>query len=82
MPYVNGKRVSNEEWADLYGSGVQSFHTGPSGENPGEAPEDEPNEVVEDKKPKRSTKSKNARAKAIADTTGPTADVEEGGKVV
>lgn len=73
MPYVNGKRISNEEWTDRFGS-LQKFHTGPNGENPATEPDIDPETkapVVEKKAgSKRSTRSKAKVKAAIADATG------------
>lgn len=38
MPYVNGKRVSLEEYLAANGSQLEQMRTGPGGENPGTAP--------------------------------------------
>ena len=73
MPYIDGKRVSNEEWTDRFGSLAQ-FHTGPAGENPAEAPEldAETAAPVSAKRAggKRSAKSAKATKAAIADALG------------
>ena len=41
MPYVDGKRISNEEWTARFGS-IQKLHTGPNGENPATQPDLDP----------------------------------------
>jgi len=71
MPYINGKRVSNQEWIDTYSS-LKVLHTGPNGENPASDPaldEDTGAPVVEKvaKKAKRGAKQVKA---AIADAFG------------
>lgn len=77
MPYIDGKRVSNEEWTAKYGS-VQRLHTGPNGDNPAGEPEiDEDLGTVKVKKVakkqaggNRSAKSAKATKAAIADALG------------
>lgn len=74
MPYIDGKRVSNEEWMNRYGS-LKTLHTGPSGENPAPAPDiDEeigaPTERPSKKKSTRSKRSSAAAKAAIADALG------------
>lgn len=79
MPYIDGKRVSAEEWQERYGS-LQKFHTGPSGENPAPSPEldeelgapkSEPKAKAGGKRSKRSEKAAKA---AVADALGVKAD--------
>lgn len=77
MPYIDGKRVSNEEWTERFGS-IQKLHTGPNGENPASEPTfDEATGAPEVKvKPRkgaggnRSAKSAKATKAAIADALG------------
>lgn len=72
MPYIDGKRISNEEWTNRFGSLAQ-LHTGPGGENPAEAPElDAETQAPVAKKAtrKRSTKSAKAAKAAVADALG------------
>lgn len=38
MPYINGKRVSQDEWQATYGN-TAPLHTGPRGENPALPPD-------------------------------------------
>lgn len=78
MPYVEGRRVSNEEWRRLYGT-TTKLHTGANGENPAAGPDiDEATGTVkvEPKKGKaggnRSPKSAAATKAAIADALGVT----------
>lgn len=74
MPYIDGKRVSNAEWTERYGS-THRLHTGPSGENPASPPElDEDTGAPKPKKAaaggKRSPRSSKAAKAAIADALG------------
>lgn len=77
MPYIDGKRVTNQEWTERYGS-IQKLHTGPDGENPASAPDIDPElgaPQVEKKAKKgaggnRSAKSAKATKAAIADALG------------
>lgn len=72
MPYVDGKRVSNDEWTALYGSSAP-FHTGPNGDNPATAPDiDDEVGAPKSKKAgnKRSPKSAASTKAAIADALG------------
>lgn len=80
MPYVNGARVTNQEWTDRFGS-IKQLHTGPGGENPADAPEVDPE--VGAPKPvktskgaggKRSKRSSASAKAAIADALGVTGD--------
>lgn len=79
MPYIDGKRVTNEEWTERYGS-IQKFHTGPDGENPATAPELDaetgaPEVKVKTKAGgKRSQRSEKAAKAAVADALGVKAD--------
>jgi hypothetical protein len=74
MPYLNGKRVTQEEWAEANGSSLTMFHTGPNGENPGQPVElDEETQAPKVEKKagsRRSSKSKAKAAAAIATATG------------
>lgn len=74
MPYIDGKRVSNEEWTARFGS-IQQLHTGPDGENPASAPElDSEIGAPKAKKAKaggqRSKRSEKAAKAAVADALG------------
>lgn len=75
MPYIDGKRVSNEEWTARNGS-TQRLHTGPNGENPADAPEldAESGAPVQKRKGKaggnRSQRSEAAAKAAVADALG------------
>lgn len=74
MPYIDGKRVSVEEWTERYGS-IQKFHTGPDGDNPASAPELDAETQAPKAKPvragnKRSKRSETAAKAAIADALG------------
>lgn len=73
MPYVDGKRVSNEEWTNLYGS-LAKLHTGPNGDNPASPPELDPETKAPKQKKgaggKRSTRSTQSAKNAIADALG------------
>lgn len=71
MPYVDGRRVSNEEWTAKYGS-IQLLHTGPNGDNPAGAPTiDEATGTVKvTQKARRSPRSQKAAKAAIADAMG------------
>lgn len=77
MPYVDGKRVSNEEWVELYGS-IRKLHTGPNGENPAEPPVVDADTGAPAVKAKaggrRSKRSSAAAMAAIADALGAKAD--------
>lgn len=42
MPYVNGKRVSTEEYLAANGRTLELMRTGPRGENPAEGPAIDP----------------------------------------
>lgn len=72
MPYIDGVRVSNEQWQDRYGS-LAKLHTGPNGENPATAPDIDPEtnapkvKKAGGSRSKRSTKSAKA---AVADALG------------
>jgi hypothetical protein len=73
MPYVDGKRISNQEWSDRFSS-LRQFPTGPNGENPAEPPElDAETKAPKSEKKAGSKRSKNSGKKvtdAIADATG------------
>ena len=74
MPYINGVRVSAEEWQRVNGSSVTRLHTGPNGENPAPGPELDP-ETQAPKAEKKAGKKRSARSKAtiaaaVADATG------------
>ena len=78
MPYIDGKRVSNEEWTERYGS-IQRFHTGPDGDNPATAPDIDEEVGAPKPKPakagsKRSKRSETAAKAAVADALGLKAD--------
>lgn len=74
MPYIEGKRVTTEEWQAANGSSLTKFHTGPNGENPAEAPvlDEETGAPAPEKKAgnRRSSKGKAKVAAAIATATG------------
>jgi hypothetical protein len=57
VPYINGKRVSNDEWSKYHGSNLQLLHTGPTGVNPASAPEVDEAGAPAQKKAKRSPRS-------------------------
>jgi hypothetical protein len=73
MPYVNGKRVSQQEWIALNGHTIL-LHTGPNGENPASGPDIDADTGVPKPKPKaggnRSQRSAKAAKAAIADALG------------
>jgi hypothetical protein len=73
MPYINGQRVSLQEWQDRYSS-LKVLHTGPNGENPAGDPalDEETGAPVEEEKPKarRSARSQKQAKAAIADALG------------
>lgn len=73
MPYINGRRVSNQEWIDTYSS-LKVLHTGPNGANPAADPalDEETGVPVEEEKPKakRSARSQKQAKAAIADAMG------------
>lgn len=73
MPYINGVRVSAQEWADKYGSLIK-LHTGPNGDNPADPPviDEETGGPVDERKAgsRRSSKSRAKVASAIAVATG------------
>ena len=71
MPYINGKRVSNQEWQDTYSS-LKLLHTGPNGENPAGPPElDEETGAPPVEKVAKRAKRSAAKAKAaVADAMG------------
>ena len=75
MPYIEGRRVSAQEWQDRYGS-LKTLHTGPNGENPAEAPELDPETKAPKSKPgkRRGGTTGKKRAAAIADAMGVDAD--------
>jgi hypothetical protein len=70
VPYINGKRVSNDEWSKYHGSNLQLLHTGPTGVNPASAPEVDEAGAPAQKKAKRSPRSAKAAKAAIAETLG------------
>jgi len=90
LPYIDGKRVSNEEWVRRYGS-VTQLHTSERGVNPGqpftveaEAEEPRPEEAAEAQAPSAELMS-SATKMAIANATGenPAAQgADEDGKIV
>lgn len=76
MPYIDGKRVSAEEWQAKYGTTSQ-FHTGPDGANPASPPviDEATGAPVSEPKAKkaggkRSPRSEKAAKAAIADALG------------
>jgi hypothetical protein len=74
VPYIDGKRVTAEEWQERYGS-IQKFHTGPDGDNPAPAPDIDPEVGAPKVKAakaggKRSKRSEAAAKAAIADALG------------
>jgi hypothetical protein len=75
VPYIDGKRVTAEEWQAKNGS-LQRFHTGPDGENPASAPDINEELGAPEPKPKakaggkRSQRSEKAAKAAIADALG------------
>lgn len=74
MPYIDGVRVSQEEFIARNSGTPQRLYTGPNGENPAPGP-DLDEETRAPKQPKRAgtqrSKSSKATAKAaIADATG------------
>jgi len=72
MPYVDGKRISNEEWTARFGS-IQKLHTGPNGENPATQPDLDPETHAPVQKQAGKRRSARSTAKvnaAIADATG------------
>lgn len=78
MPYIDGKRVSNEEWTRQNGS-LREFHTGPDGDNPASAPElDEETQAPKVKSKKagsqRSKRTEKAAKAAVADALGVKSD--------
>lgn len=83
MPYIDGKRVTNEEWTERFGS-IERLHTGPRGENPGSGPEMD-TEIGVPKQKKGGRKAGSARSKrseksakaAVADAMGVSADSEK-----
>lgn len=75
MPYINGKRVTLDEWQAANGSSLEQFKTGPRGENPGEAPEldaetQAPKSEGKKAGSRRSNKGAAKVAAAIATATG------------
>ena len=79
MPYINGQRVTNEEWTRRNGS-LQQLHTGPNGENPADAPELDAEVGAPQPKAKqkaggkRTKRSEQAAKAAVADALGVAAD--------
>ena len=71
MPYIDGRRVSNAEWTERYGS-LAKLHTGPNGENPADAPELDPETKAPKSKPgkRRGVNTGKKRTAAIADAMG------------
>lgn len=74
MPYIDGKRVSNEEWTERYGS-IKQLHTGPDGANPAPSGEDVADTEVPKGQPKsaggrRGKRSTKAAKAALADALG------------
>lgn len=83
MPYIDGKRVTMDEWQAANGSIPQQFHTGPDGENPAgevELDADTGAPPVKVKGPKkaagnqRSKRSEKAAKAAIANALGVSTD--------
>jgi hypothetical protein len=76
MPYVNGVRVSNQEWQDRYSS-LRKLHTGPNGDNPASDPIiDEATGAPVSELVGRSPRSAAAARAAIADALGVSEDSE------
>jgi hypothetical protein len=78
VPYIDGKRVSNEEWTEREGHGTDLLHTSERGVNPGVPGEpvfdaDAPNGDQPGDKPQKKSKSQAAREAAKNDTTGTSA---------
>ena len=73
MPYIDGKRVSQEEWIARYSS-LKVLHTGPNGENPAPEPELDPETGAPPVKSKRTKRTSKATKAAIADAMGVKAD--------
>lgn len=73
MPYIDGKRVSNKEWTERFGS-FTPLHTGPNGENPAAPPDIDEATGAPKPAPKaggnRSKRSAKAARAAIADAMG------------
>jgi hypothetical protein len=80
VPYIDGKRVTLDEWQARYSS-IQTLHTGPGGENP--APAATAPVAVADvpkaaqAKSSRSPKAAASAKAAIADAMGTKPDAEE-----
>ena len=76
MPYIDGLRVSQEEFIKANSTSTRMLHTGPNGDNPAEPPEIDP-VTSGPKQPKQAgskrskTSAKSAKA-AIADALGVT----------
>lgn len=78
MPYVNGKRVTLDEYLEANGSTIEKMRTGPNGENPGESPDIDA-EIGAPKSEKKTTKRRSGRSEkaakaAIANALGTTVD--------
>lgn len=80
MPYINGKRVTQAEWAAAHGNPVQQLFTSPRGENPAPAPVIDEETGAPESKPKkragtqRSQRSEATVAAAVADALGTEGD--------
>lgn len=77
MPYLNGKRVSQDEYIAYLGNPLQTLHTSANGVNPAPAPDIDEETGAPEVKPKRagtqrSKRSKATVAAAIADALGTT----------
>lgn len=81
MPYIDGRRVTNEEWTRVNGS-LSLLHTGPNGDNPAEAPELDAEVGAPKSKSKgkaggkRSARSEKAAKAAVADALGLAPDAD------
>lgn len=75
MPYDQGVRISNEEYQWRY-SNTRLLHTGPNGENPADAPENDPvigapkSQKKEKPESTRTPRSEASAKAAIADALG------------
>lgn len=71
MPYIEGRRVSAQEWQERYGS-LAKLHTGPNGENPADAPELDAETKAPKSKPgkRRGGTTGKKRTAAVADAMG------------
>lgn len=75
MPYINGQRVSNQEWIDRFSS-LKKLHTGPNGENPAKPVDLVAETGAPEPQPKRSPRNAAAAKAAIADAMGVSTDSE------